>query len=123
MKSNLKRLRKLLKDLNKVIVIGLSILLIGILSGCADERDSGILEKRGNVIKIEYDVIFGGTFTDYRDELYFDDGTMLMIQGGDLSTIELNRTGIYRFRKNYFEYDGTDYKFHKFIGVEYLDMI
>lgn len=101
-----------------IVIVGL-IILISILSGCA-ERDSGILEKKGIVYKIEYDVIFGGTFTDYRDDVYFDDGTMLMVQGGDLSIIEFNRTGIYRFRKNYFNYEGTDYKFHKLIGVEYL---
>lgn len=104
--------------MNKILVIGVVILLTGLLSGCA-ERDIGILEKRGTVTKIEYDVIFGGTFTDWRDDIYFDDGTMLMVQGGDLSIIEFNRTGIYRFRKNYFEYDGVDWEFHKFIGVEY----
>lgn len=108
--------------MKKVMIIGLFITIL-LLSGCIESgnRDRGILEKKGSVYNIEYDVIFGGTFTDYRDELYFNDGTMLMIQGGDLSTIECNKTGIYRFRKNYFDYEGSRYKFHKFIGVEYLD--
>lgn len=104
---------------NLIVILGLTITVL-LLSGCA-ERDTGILEKRGQVIKIEYDVVFGGTFTDWRDDIYFDDGTILWVQGGDLSIIEYNKTGIYRFRKNYFEYDGTDYEFHKFIGVDYLN--
>jgi len=109
--------------MKKVFIIGLAISVL-FLSGCIDSanRDTGILEKKGTVIRIEYDVIFGGTFTDYRDDLYFDDGTMLMVQGGDLSQIELNRTGLYRFRKNHFDYEGARYKFHKLIGVEYLDI-
>ena len=108
--------------MKKIIAIGLIISIL-LLSGCVESgnRDRGILEKKGSVYKIEYDVIFGGTFTDYRDDLYFDDGTMFMVQGGDLSIIEFNRTGIYRFRKNYFDYEGVNYKFHKLIGVEYLN--
>jgi len=102
-----------------IIAVGL-IITIMMLSGCA-ERDTGILEKKGEVVKIEYDVIFGGTFTDYRDDLYFNDGTMLMVQGGDLSQIELNRTGLYRFRKNYFDYEGSRYEFHKLLSVEYYE--
>ena len=104
----------------KKVIFALLTITLFLLCGCA-ERDIGILEKRGEVIRIDYDVIFGGTFTDYRDDVFFADGTMLMVQGGDLSVIEFNRTGIYRFKKYYFEYDGVDYKFHKFIGVEYLN--
>lgn len=102
-----------------IIAVGLIITIL-LLCGCA-ERDTGILEKKGEVIRIEYDDYFGGTFTDVRDNIYFADGTCLWIQGGDLSIIELNRTGIYRFRKNYFEYEGVDWEFHKLLGVEYLN--
>jgi len=107
---------------NLIVIIGLIISIL-LLSGCIEipYRDNGIFEKMGAVKKIKYNVIFGGTFTDWRDELYFEDGDCLWIQGGDLSQIELNKTGVYRFRKNYFDYEGYRYKFHKLLGVEYLN--
>ena len=98
------------------------ILFLTMLSGCTTpNRETGTWIKEGIVTKIEYDVIFGGTFTDWRDDIYFDDGTILSSQARDLSSIRLNEAGRYYFDKNYFEYDGYYYKFDNFIRVEYYD--
>lgn len=105
----------------KKILFFISIILIILLfSGC-QERETGRWVKEGKVIKINYDVIFGGTFTDWRDDIFFDDGTVLSSQARSLSGIELNRSGLFYFDKNYFEYEGAYYKFDNFIRVEYLD--
>ena len=82
----------------------------------------GILIKEGRVVHIEYDVIFGGCFTDWRHEIYFDDGSILWTDSDDnLTCIQYNLTGIYKFEKNYFYYEECFYKFHDFIEVEYLE--
>ena len=81
------------------IIIILAIISILLLSGCINSanRDTGILEKTGKVVKINYDVIFGGTFIDWRDDVYFDDGTMMMVKGGDLSIIEFNKIRFFQY--------------------------
>jgi len=90
------------------------------LSGCTTpNRETGVRVKDGIVTEIVYDDIFGGTFTDWRDIIYFDDGDVFFSQGRDLSSIELNRTGRFYFDKNYFEYDDCWYKFDNFVRVEY----
>ena len=103
-----------------IVILGLTFTVL-LLAGCIHTNETGILVKEGKVTKVRYDVIFGGTFTDWRDEMYFDDGTMLMIQNSDLSNIRLNTTGRFVFEKNYFDYDGHRYKFHKLLSVTYYD--
>jgi len=105
----------------ELLIIGLLISTL-LLVGCTTpNRETGIRIKEGKVVKIEYNVPFGGTFSDWRDDILFDDGTWLFSQERDLSSIELNRTGRFYFDKNYFEYDGRDYKFDNFIRVVYSD--
>lgn len=106
---------------NKKVWLSIILLLVAtLLSGCVHHNETGILIKEGIVIDLEYDIIFGGTFTDWRDEITFEDGTCLWVKyDSDLSSIELNKFGRYYFEKNYFEYDGCMYEFHKFIRVEY----
>ena len=106
---------------SKLIVIMGLIITILLLTGCTNNRETGIRMIEGKVVKIDYDDIFGGTFTDWRDIIYFDDGTIVWSQERDLSTIELNRTGRFYFDKNYFEYDDSWYKFDNFVRVKYLD--
>lgn len=103
-----------------IVIIGL-VIMIMFLCGCNhSQRETGELTKYGKVMKIKEDVIFGGTFTDWRDELYFNDGTILWIENScDLSSIELNRSGTFFFEKNYFTYDGVDYEFHEFRYVRW----
>ena len=104
-----------------IVIIGLTITVL-ILTGCiTPKRETGTLIKEGKVTAIQHDVIFGGTFTDWRDDIYFDDGTVLSSQGKDLSLIVINQTGRFYFEKNYFEYDDAWYKFDNFIRVEYFD--
>ena len=100
--------------------IGICLSLI-FLSGCA-ERETGELVKTGKVVKIEYDVIFGACFTDWRNEIYFDDGTVLWTDSeDDLGCIKYNLTGAFHFEKNYFKYEDAWYKFNDFQYVEYLE--
>jgi len=104
----------------EIIVIGLFITVL-FLTGCnSNEHETGTRTIEGTVVRIEYDNAFGGTFTDWRDIIYFDDGTIVWSQDRDLSTIELNRTGRFYFDKNYFEYDDYWYKFDNFKRVEYI---
>lgn len=91
-----------------------------LLSGC-QTRDNSIWCKHGTVIKINEHIIFGGTFTDWRDDIYFNDGTVLSNQEGSLYSIQLNRTGWFYFEKNYFTYEGVQYKFDNFVRVVYDD--
>jgi hypothetical protein len=97
------------------------ILLVLLLSGC-QEREEGELIKEGRVTKIEYDIVFGACFTDWRNEIYFDDGTVLWTNTeDDLDCIKYNLTGIFHFEKDYFKYEDAWYKFHDFQYVEYLE--
>jgi hypothetical protein len=107
---------------NLIVIIGLTITVL-FFCGCVETNERGSYIKTGAVTHIRYDVVFGGTFTDYRDELYFNDGTMLMVKyDSDLSSIQLNRTGVFYFEKNYFNYDGREYRFHKLNKVIYDDI-
>jgi len=86
------------------------------------ERESGTLIVDGAVIEIERDIIFGGTFTDWRNELHFEEGTKLwMDRDCDLSGVKIGIPGRYTFEKNYFMYDGAWYHFHELKGVQYFD--
>jgi len=86
------------------------------------ERESGKLIVDGAVTEIEHDIIFGGTFTDWRNELHFEDGTELWIDRDcDLSGVKIGIPGRYTFEKNYFKYDGAWYNFHILKGVQYFD--
>ncbi len=96
--------------------------VFSLLSGCVTPyRESGTRIKIGKVVHIDYNNVFGGTFTDYMDVIYFDDGDILQSQNRNLSNIELNRSGIFYFDKNYFEYEGVWYTFDNFNKVEYFD--
>ena len=110
--------------MNKVIsvIIIIMLLSVGLVSGCTElsGRETGTWVKIGRVVKINDDVVFGHTFTDWRDDIYFDDGTILESQGADVSSIQLNKLGRFFFEKNYFTYDGSRYKFDNFMRVEYL---
>jgi len=86
------------------------------------EREGGTLIIDGAVTEIEHDIIFGGTFTDWRNELHFDDGTKLWIDREcDLSGVKIGILGRYTFEKNYFKYDSAWYNFHILKGVQYFD--
>jgi hypothetical protein len=106
--------------MKKILLITGLILSVLLLSGC-QTRDHSIWCKHGTVVKINEGVIFGGTFTDWRDDIYFSDGTVLWSQEKSLFGIELNRSGRFFFEKNYFTYDGCEYKFDNFVRVEYDD--
>jgi len=108
--------------MGKIILIVL-IFSILLLSGCMSDRYVNSYYKDGIVTEVEYDIIFGGTFTDWRDELHFEDGTTLWIQDSDLSKVRLNESGIYHFKTNFFDYDGREYKFYKLVGIRYYDDI
>ena len=108
----------------KKIKLLIFISLLVLLSGCIefDQRETGELVKTGKVVKIEYDVIFGACFTDWRNEIYFDDGTVLWTESDDdLGCIKYNLTGVFHFEKNYFKYEDAWYKFNDFQYVEYLE--
>lgn len=93
-----------------------------ILSGCISGNDVHDYYKEGVVTNIEYDIVFGGTFTDWRNELIFDDGTKLWIdRDSDLSMVRLNELGMYHFKTNFFDYDGCKYEFYNLIDVRYYD--
>ena len=78
--------------------------------------------KDGSVTEIEYDIVFGGTFTDWRNELHFDDDTWLWIdKDSDLSIVRLNVSGAYHFKTNFFTYDGRRYEFYNLVDVRYYD--
>jgi len=94
-----------------------------LLSGCVG-NDVHDYYKEGMIIEIDRDVIFGGTFTDWRHDVYFDDGMKLWLDHDtDLSMIQLNKTGMYHFETNFFDYDGTRYEFYNLIDVRYYDEI
>ena len=101
----------------------LIVTLFVLFSGCTDpDRETGELIKEGRVTKIDYDVIFGACFTDWRNEIYFDDGTVLWTDSDDdLSCIKYNMSGVFHFEKNYFKYEQAWYKFNDFQYVEYLE--
>ena len=101
-----------------IILIGLIISVL-LLSGCMSDKYVNSYYKEGIVIEIEYNIIFGGTFTDWRDELHFEDGTTLWIKDSDLSVVRLNESGMYHFKTNSFDYDGREYKFYKLVDVRY----
>ena len=101
-----------------ILLITGIILSVMLLSGC-QTRDRDIWCKQGTVVKIDENVIFGGTFTDWRDDIYFSDGTVLSSQRCNLFGIELNRSGRFYFEKNYFTYNGCEYRFDNFVRVEY----
>ena len=110
-----------------IIIIGVTLFVAWLTymiatSDFSSDRETGIWMKEGAVVKIEYDVPFGGTFSDWRDDIYFADGTMISSQERALSSIELNRNGTFYFDKNYFEYDGREYKFDNFKYVIYDDV-
>ena len=103
-----------------IVILGLTITVL-FLCGCTNQNERGTLIKEGTVTEIEYDIVFGGTFTDWRDELHFKDGVTLWIQDSDLSNVPIGEYARYIFEKNYFEYDGIEYKFYKLIRIEYLN--
>lgn len=93
-----------------------------LFSGCISGNDVHDYYKEGIVIEIEYDVIFGGTFTDWRNEIIFRDGTRLWIdKDSDLSSVRLNESGRYHFKTNFFDYDGIKYEFYNLVDVRYND--
>ncbi len=103
-----------------ILIVGLIVLTL-LLCGC-NERETGELVITGKVTHIEYDVIFGACFTDFRNEIYFDDGTVLWTDSNDdLGCIVYNLTGIFHFEKNYFKYEDAWYKFNDFLYVEYIE--
>ena len=98
------------------------IILLILLSGCIGGNDVHDYYKEGVVIEIEYDIIFGGTFTDWRNEITFEDGINLWIdKDSDLSDVRLNESGMYHFKTNFFDYDGSRYEFYDLIDVRYYD--
>ena len=103
-----------------IVIIGLTITVL-FLCGCTDSvnRETGTWIKIGKVTKIDYNRAFGGTFTDWRDDIFFEDGTILFSQDKDLSSIRLNETGRFVFEKNYFTYDSHRYRFDNFVSVSY----
>lgn len=103
----------------KLIVIGI-IFAVVFLCGC-QTNETGEFVKYGSVRKIDFHDVFGGTFTDYQDIIYFNDGTILYSQDRSLEQIVLNRNGTFYFDKNYFEYDDVSYKFDNFRKVIYDD--
>ena len=110
------------------VVIGFVCLLIFIVFALVfnqiifPEREGDTLIVDGAVTEIEHDIVFGGTFTDWRNELHFDDGTELWIDHDcDLSGVKIGIPGRYTFEKNYFKYDGAWYRFHILKGVQYFD--
>jgi len=117
------------KDLIKkyggvAILMVIAIILLLVISFACDypERETGELIKVGKVVDIKYDVIFGACFTDWRNEIYFDDGTVLWTDSqDDLGCIVYNLTGEFHFEKNYFVYEDAWYKFNDFLYVEYIE--
>lgn len=104
-----------------IVIIGLIITVL-FLSGCLNNDDTVKYTKIGKVKYIEYDVAFGGTFTDWRNEIVFYDGTCLFTKyDDDLRWIEYNRTGKFYFDKTSREYDGWTYTWYDFQGVEWID--
>lgn len=98
------------------------VLFFAMFSGCISGNDVHDYYKDGVVTEIEYDIIFGGTFTDWRNELHFDDGAKLWIdKDSDLSQVRLNESGMYHFKTNFFEYNGCKYEFYNLIDVRYYD--
>jgi len=119
---------KFIKEYSEFFVLIMGLLIVCIiftvmLSGCiGNERETGELVKEGRVVDIRYDVVFGACFTDWRNEICFDDGTILWTDSDDnLSCIKYNLTGIFYFEKNYFKYEQAWYRFHDFLYVEYLE--
>jgi len=106
--------------MKKILLVGLIITIL-FLSGCVGQNNKMI--KEGKVIKVDYDNSFGGTFTDWYDALYFDDGSIVWVQEReqDLSSIRINITGKFYFEKNYFTYNNVKYKLHKYEGAIYYD--
>ena len=112
--------------IGSIIVVALVVFLLVINSGnilnFTVGREKGELVKMGTVTKIEYDVIFGGTFTDWRHDMFFEDGTILWVETrNDLSRVKIGISARYVFEKNYFTYDGIKYEFHDLKAVQYLD--
>lgn len=91
------------------------------LSGCVS-NDIHDYYKDGVVIGIDEDVMFGASFTDWRHDVCFDDGTVLWLEReSDISKIRLDEFGEYHFVTNFFEYEGTNYEFYRLIDVEYYE--
>ena len=108
--------------MKEILVIVISILCVGSLSGCIGGNDVHDYYKDGVVVEIEHDIIFGGTFTDWRNDMHFEDGTKLWIEhDSDLSSVRLNKSGMYHFKTNFFTYDGCKYEFYDLIDVRYYD--
>jgi len=105
-----------------VVLVVLSVIVVVVFSGGLPKRETGERIKEGIVVRIDYDVIFGGSFTDWRDDIFFKDGTILSSQGRDLSSIRLNESGKFYFDKNYFEYNECWYEFDNFRYVIYPDV-
>ena len=106
-----------------IIFIFISGLAIAILvSTFVHGNDVHDYYKTGIVTEIENDISFGFSFTDWRNDLIFADGTRLWIEHDcDLSKVRFNETGIYHFKTNFFEYDGSKYEFYNLIDVFYLE--
>jgi len=93
-------------------------------SGCIQGNDIHDYYKEGIVVDIDEDVIFGGTFTDWRHDIKFADGTKLWLEHEtDLSKIRLNEYGRYHFKTNFFTYDDCKYEFYNLIDVRYNDSL
>ena len=104
-------------DIIFITVVILTLMTMGFVFYNSSEPD--LLVKYGSVRRIEYDVVFGGSFTDWRDELYFKDGTVLWCQDSDLTGIVRNVNATFYFEKDYFTYDNYDYKFHRLVNIVY----
>jgi len=95
-----------------VFVAAVFILLVA-LSGCIDVYE----EKIGMVVKIEKDWDVGFTYSDTADFVYFDDGKVFDVRGGDVDNIRLNVTGKYRFEQHKYNNE----IFYDFVDVKYDD--
>jgi len=105
----------------KILTIGIVILITGLLSGCINKDATMPVTEIGIVYKIEEDRIVGGTYTDWMDFIYFENGNIYAIYRGSLDLIELNRTGIFTFEKRFYvNGDYTD-KYYKLIEVKYKE--
>lgn len=100
------------------------ILLIPLLflTGCINQDK--VFDKEGIVIEIEYDVVVGGTYTDWMHFVYFDDGSVFACRRTEtIDLIELNRTGIYTIQERFYD-KGNGYvdEYYELIDVEYQSL-
>jgi len=107
--------------MGKIILIGL-IFSVLLLSGCINQDK--VFDKEGIVYKIEYDMVVGGTYTDWMHFVYFNDGSVFACRRTDkINLIELNRTGVYTLQERFYDKgDGYIDEYYELVGVKYQSL-